>query len=190
MDSSSAVQLVTILILVLLSGFFSSAETALSSVNRVRIRAMIEDGNKRAKLVDKILDNYSKMISTILIGNNIVNISASALATTWTTNVFGNQYIGIMTGVLTLIVLLFGEITPKTMASIHAEKMALLYAPIVYFLMRLLTPAIFIVNLLAQGILLFFLFYFRASLKVCATFSMRPSTKGLSSPAPSTKLRN
>ena len=121
MDPSSAVQLVTILILILLSGFFSSAETALSSVNRVRLRALIEDGNKRAKLVDKILDNYSKMISTILIGNNIVNLGASSMATTFTMKVFGNAYVAAGTGILTLLVLLCGEILPKTLAKTYAE---------------------------------------------------------------------
>ena len=82
MDAPGVIQLVVILVLVLLSGFFSSAETALTTVNRVRIRTLIEEGNKRAVRVDKILENYSKMLSAILIGNNIVNLTASSLATT------------------------------------------------------------------------------------------------------------
>ena len=81
-DASSVIQLVTLFILVLLSAFFSSAETAFLTVNRVKMRSLEEDGDKRAARVNKILDNYSKMISTILIGNNIVNIAASALAST------------------------------------------------------------------------------------------------------------
>ena len=153
MDPSSAVQLVTILILILLSGFFSSAETALSSVNRVRLRALIEDGNKRAKLVDKILDNYSKMISTILIGNNIVNLGASSMATTFTMKVFGNAYVAAGTGILTLLVLLCGEILPKTLAKTYAEGISLAYAFIIDKLMWLLTPVIFLVDKLSGMIM-------------------------------------
>ena len=149
MDSSSAVQLVTVLILIMLSAFFSSAETAFSSVNRVRLRALIEDGNKRAELVDKILENYSKMISTILIGNNIVNLGASSIATTFTMEVFGNAYVAVGTGILTLLVLMCGEILPKTAAKAHAEKIALAYAFIIDKLMWILTPIIFFVNKLS-----------------------------------------
>ena len=149
MDPSSAVQLVTILILILLSGFFSSAETALSSINRVRLRALIEDGNKRAILVDKILDNYRKMISTILIGNNVVNLGASSLATTFTMDVFGNAYVAVGTGILTLLVLLCGEIIPKTVAKTYAEGISLAYAFIIDKLMWILTPVIFLVDKLS-----------------------------------------
>ena len=153
MDSSSVVQIVTIIALVLLSGFFSSAETALSSVNRVRLRALIEDGNKRAGLVDKILEHYSKMISTILIGNNIVNLGASSLTTTFVMAEFGNAYVAVGTGILTLSVLLCGEIIPKTIAKNHAEKLALSYAFVIDKLMWILTPVIFIVDKLSTGIM-------------------------------------
>lgn len=149
MDSSSVVQLITILIFLLLSGFFSSAETALSTVNRVRLRGLAEDGNKRAKLVNKILDNYSKMISTILIGNNIVNIGASALTTTFVIDVFDDVYVGVGTGILTLLVLLFGEILPKTLAKTYAEPIALTYAFVIDKLMIVLTPVIFLVDKLS-----------------------------------------
>ena len=153
MDPSSAVQLATILILVLLSGFFSSAETALSSVNRVRLRALIEDGNKRAKLVDKILDNYSKMISTILIGNNVVNLGASSLATSFIMEEYGNAYVAVGTGILTLLVLLCGEIIPKTLAKTYAEALSLSYAFIIDKLMWFLTPVIFFVDKLSGFIM-------------------------------------
>ena len=146
MESSSVVQIIIILVLILLSGFFSSAETALSSVNRVRLRTMIEDGNKRAALVDKILDNYSKMISTILIGNNIVNLGASSLATSFVMEEFGNAYVALGTGILTLLVLMCGEILPKTAAKAYAEVIALNYAFIIDKLMWLLTPVIFFVD--------------------------------------------
>lgn len=153
MDTGDAIQLVVLLILVLLSAFFSSGETAMTTVNKIRIQNLADDGNKRAKTLLKIIEDPGKLLSTILIGNNIVNISASSLATTWTTKVFGNAFIGLSTGILTLIILLFGEITPKTMATIHAEKISLLYAPIIYFLMRILTPVIFLVDLLSDGVL-------------------------------------
>ena len=149
MESSSVVQIIIILVLILLSGFFSSAETALSSVNRVRLRTLIEDGNKRAALVDKILDNYSKMISTILIGNNIVNLGASSLTTTFVMDVWGNAYVAVGTGILTLLVLLCGEIIPKTLAKTYAESISLNYAFIIDKLMWVLTPIIFLVDKLS-----------------------------------------
>lgn len=153
MDSGDAIQLIVLLILLLLSAFFSSAETAMTTVNKIRILSLADEGNKRAKTLLKIIDNPGKLLSTILIGNNIVNLSASSLATTWTTRVLGNAFVGVATGVLTLLVLLFGEITPKTMATLNAEKVSLGYAPVIYTLMRLLTPVIFLVNKLSSGVL-------------------------------------
>ncbi|MDO4601116.1 MAG: hemolysin family protein [Eubacteriales bacterium] len=153
MDSSVPIQAVTIVLMILLSAFFSSAETAMTTVNRIRIQALIEQGDKRAIILDKVISNSSKMLSTILIGNNIVNISASSLVTTLTIQVFGNVYVGAATGVLTLIILLFGEITPKTLASLHAEKIALSYAKIIYFLTVILTPVVFIVGKLGNSVM-------------------------------------
>ena len=124
MDTSGVIQLVSIVILIFLSGFFSSAETALSTDNRVRMRTLEEEGSKRAARVNKVLDNYSKMISTILIGNNIVNLTASSLATTLAMRI--NLAVGIATGVLTIVVLLCGEIVPKTWAILYSEKLAIL----------------------------------------------------------------
>ena len=153
MDSGDAIQLIVLLLLILLSAFFSSAETAMTTVNKIRIMSFADDGNKKAKTLLKIIENPGKLLSTILIGNNIVNLSASSLATTWTTRVLGNAFIGFITGVLTLLILLFGEITPKTLATLQAEKISLAYAPIIYPLTRLLTPVIFLVNLLSRGVL-------------------------------------
>ena len=153
MDSGDAIQLIVLLLLILLSAFFSSAETAMTTVNKIRIMSLADDGNKKAKTLLKIIENPGKLLSTILIGNNIVNLSASSLATTWTTRVLGNAFIGFITGVLTLLILLFGEITPKTLATLQAEKISLAYAPIIYPLTRLLTPVIFLVNLLSRGVL-------------------------------------
>lgn len=152
MDTPGVIQLIVLFILIILSGFFSSAETALSTVNRVKMRALEEEGNKRAARVNKILDHYSKMISTILIGNNIVNLSASALATTLAMRI--SLPVGIATGVLTIVVLICGEIVPKTWAILNAEKLSLLYSGIIYALMTLLTPVIFIVDKISGALLL------------------------------------
>ena len=153
MDSTSGLQLAAILILLALSAFFSSAETALTSANKIRMKNLAEEGNYNAKTVLKILDNQSKMLSTVLIGNNIVNLSASAVATVFCTELFGNAYIGLGTGVLTLLVLLFGEITPKTAATIHADKIALVYAKYIDLLMKIFTPVVWIVGLLSKGVM-------------------------------------
>ena len=107
MHPSTIIQLITIILLILLSAFFSSAETALTTVNKFALRSMADSGNKRAARVLKLISNSDKLISTILIGNNIVNISASALATTLTTNLFGSKAVGIATGILTLLFLVY-----------------------------------------------------------------------------------
>lgn len=153
MDSSDAIQFLALIILICLSAFFSSAETSMTTVNKIRIQSLAEQGNKRASILLTVVEDSGKLLSTILIGNNIVNISASSLATTITMRLFGNAAVSISTGIITLLVLIFGEITPKTMASLHAEKMALSYARIIHFLMFLLTPVIFLVNKMAKGVL-------------------------------------
>ncbi len=149
MDAPGVIQLISLIILVFLSAFFSSAETALSTVNRVRMRTLEEEGNKRAARVNKILENYSKMLSAILIGNNIVNLYAASLATTLAIRI--SLPVGIATGILTLVILLYGEIAPKTWAMISSEKISLAYSGIIYRLMQILTPAIFVVDKLANG---------------------------------------
>lgn len=156
MDTTGVIQIVTLFILILLSAFFSSAETALSTVSKLRIRTLAEDEDRRAIILQKILDNYSKMISTILIGNNVVNISASALATTLAIDFFGNYAVGFATGLLTIVVLLFGEIIPKTWAMLHNEKIALTYSRVIFSLMQLLTPVIWITDRLSNAIMRFF----------------------------------
>ncbi len=149
----SVLQLICLIILILLSAFFSSAETALVTVNKIRMRSLMEEGNKRAELVNRITDDSGKMLSAILIGNNIVNLTASSLATTLTADVFGSQFIAYATGLLTLLILIFGEVTPKTLATIHADKISLSYAPVISFLMWILTPLIWIVNKLSMIVL-------------------------------------
>lgn len=158
MDSSDAIQVLVLIALVAFSAFFSSAETALVTVNKIRVRNLIEEGDKRAVILSKVIEDQGKMLSAILIGNNIVNISASSLATLLMTKLlagtgFAAVAAGIATGALTLIVLVFGEITPKTCATIHSEKISLSYARIIYTWMQIATPLIFIMNHLSMGIL-------------------------------------
>ena len=151
MDVPSALQFLVLIFLVILSCFFSSAETAFSTVNRVRLRALEEEGNRRAARVNKILDNYSKMLSAILIGNNIANLSASSLATTLAMSI--SLPVGIATGILTIVILLYGEIVPKTWAMLSSDKIALAYCGIIYGLMQVMTPVIFVVDKMSNGIL-------------------------------------
>ena len=146
-------QLIIIGILVFLSAFFSSSETALVTVNKIRMKNLAENGDKRAARVLKVTSDSGKMLSAILIGNNIVNIFASSLATILAIDIYGDIGSGIATGVLTIIILIFGEVTPKTMATIKADQFALAIAGIIDFLMFILTPIIFIINTLASGVL-------------------------------------
>ena len=126
MDSNDTILFIVLIVLLALSAFFSSAETALTTVNRIRIRNLADEGNKNAKTVLKITDDSSKMLTAILIGNNIVNLSAASLTTTLAYSL-GGSMVAIASGILTVAILLFGEITPKTMATIHAEKVSLAY---------------------------------------------------------------
>lgn len=153
MDPSDVIQLLSLILLLCLSAFFSSSETALLSISQMRIRTLVDEGNKRAMTLEQVVSNKSKMLSAILIGNNVVNLSASSLITSLVINHFGNAYVGIATGIITLLILIFGEISPKTMATLQAEKVALKVAGIISVLMKILTPVIFIINLLAGGVL-------------------------------------
>ena len=153
MDPSDTYQIIILLILLALSAFFSSNETALMSVNRIRLRSLADEGNKRASMALDILeDQMPKLLSAILIGNNIVNISASSLATTLAYS-FGGYMVSIVTLILTVLILIFGEITPKNYATINAEKITLRYIPIFKFLMTIMTPVIFIINLFSRGVM-------------------------------------
>lgn len=147
------IRLVLVVVCLVLSAFFSSSETALTTVNLIRIRNLADNGDKAAAWVLKARRDQSKMLGAILIGNNVVNLSASSMLTVLVTDVFGSQAVGAATGVLTLLVLLFGEITPKTIATLEAEKNALRFARVICFLMTILTPVIFVVNLLSGGVL-------------------------------------
>ncbi len=151
---STGIQIGMVVVLLCLSAFFSSAETALTTVNRMRVRTLAEAGDKRAITLSKVIENPGKMLSTILVGNNIVNLTASSLMTTLTLQLFGSKAVGVATGMLTLLILVFGEISPKTLATIYSESLSLRYARIIYLLMTLLTPVIFCINQLSLGFLL------------------------------------
>lgn len=152
MDPSAAIQLIILVILLLLSAFFSSAETALTTVNKIRIRALADEGNKRAKMVLKLTEDSGRLLSAILIGNNIVNLSASSLTTTIAIGFGADIAVAIATGIITILILIFGEITPKTMATIHAEKLSLLYAYPIHFIMTIVTPISVVINMMARVI--------------------------------------
>ena len=146
-------QLVSIIVLVFLSAFFSSSETALVTCNRIRMKNLAENGDKRAAKVLKVTSDSGKMLSAILIGNNIVKIAASSIATLLATHLFNDAGPGIATGVLTFIILIFGEVSPKTMATIKADSFALVIVGIIDILMFVLTPIIFVINKLSSGLL-------------------------------------
>ena len=122
MSSDTILQIAGLVLLLALSAFFSSAETALTTVNQIRILNLAGNGDKRAKTALKVLNDRSKMLSCILIGNNLVNIFASSLVTTLTIRIAGSAMVGSMTGLLTLFILIFGEITPKNAATVSSER--------------------------------------------------------------------
>lgn len=155
MDPSDVIRFLILLILLVLSALFSSAETALTTVNRIKMRSLAEEGTRHADLVLQLTEHSGKMLSAILIGNNIVNLTAASLATSLAYQ-FGGHMVAIASGILTLLILIFGEITPKTMATLHAERMSLFYAPTVSVYMKLMTPVIFVINGLSRGILFLF----------------------------------
>ena len=149
MDTEGVIQLLILLVLLILSAFYSGAETALTTVSEIKLNTLAEEGNKKAVRVLKLLDKKSKMLSAILIMNNIVNLSASALVTTLTARIWPG-YIAVSTGILTLVILIFGEINPKTIATIHNENLSLHFGGIIMATMKILTPVIFIVDKLSM----------------------------------------
>ena len=153
MDSSDYIQLLILILLIGLSAFFSSAETALTTVNKIRIRNLAEAGDKSAVTLTKVLEDQGKMLSAILVGNNVVNLTASSMSTTLAMNIWSDKAVGIATGVLTLVILVFGEISPKTISTLYSEKISLKYAKIIYLFMTVMTPVIYAVNVLSSGFL-------------------------------------
>ena len=144
MESDILIMIIAIVVLVICSACFSAAETAFTSLNRIRIKNMAGDGNKRAQLVLRLVDDYDRLLTTILIGNNIVNIVMTALATVLFIDLYGRYGATIATIVITVIVLIFGEISPKSLAKESAEKYALRIAPLIRVFVIILTPINFI----------------------------------------------
>ena len=157
MDTDIIIKIVILLCLLVLSGLFSSAETALTAVNPIRVRNLLDQdpSDKRAKALLAITEDPSRMLSAILIANNVVNLSASALTTSIAYRL-GGRYVGLATGIITLLILIFGEITPKTIASIRTQEMALSYARPITLMMKVLTPLIWLLNTLSKGLLALF----------------------------------
>lgn len=153
MDTTGVIQIIFLIFLLFLSAYFSSAETAFTTVNTLSLKELSEDGNKRASIALTLINNKPKLLSAILIMNNIVNLSASALVTTLAMKFFGSSYIALATGILTFILLIFGEITPKTMATIKSTQLTLSYSKVMYFITSLLTPIIFVVDKFSMIIL-------------------------------------
>lgn len=138
MESGGSI--LVLVILVALSAFFSATETAFLSFNKARMKSMAKQGNRRALLVVDLEEKYDKLLSTILIGNNIVNILASSMATVIFVAYFGNAGVTVSTVVMTVVVLIFGEISPKTLAKDHADSLAMVIAPVIKLMMSLFTP--------------------------------------------------
>lgn len=144
MDTSLAEQIVAIIILILFSAYFSATETAFTSANRIRIKNMANEGNKKAQRVFDLSEKYDKLLTTILVGNNIVNITMTAVATVMFVSLYKEHGATIATIVMTVVVLIFGEITPKNIAKEKAESFSMWSAPIISFFMTILTPINFI----------------------------------------------
>lgn len=155
MDTDSSMQFVFLAALLFLSAIFSSAETAFLSTNKIRLRNLQEEGEKKADLVLNMLENQSKLISALLVGNNIVNIGSSALATKMATVAFGDAGVGIATGVMTFLVLVFGEVVPKNLAAAHAETWAMVVAPFIRLLSIVLTPVVYLLTKLSDFVVKF-----------------------------------
>ena len=136
--SGYASQLILMAVLVILSAFFSATETAFSTLNRTRLKNMAEHGDKRAETTLALAERYDELLSTILVGNNIVNIALSSIATLFFVSILGNGGAGVSTAVITVIVLIFGEISPKSLAKEAPERFAMTVTPLIGLLVALL----------------------------------------------------
>ena len=137
---------ILLVLLVLMSAFFSSSETALINMSKIRLKHLVKEKVKNADKLEKLYEDSNKLIGAILIGNNIVNVATSSIATIITTSRFSNAGLGISVGLTTLVILIFGEITPKNLALKNSEGISLFVAPIILFLVRIFTPILFILN--------------------------------------------
>ncbi len=140
MDPDATWQIIVLFTLLLFSAFFSASETALMTLSKIRIRHMVDEQIPKADLISKLLDNTGKLLGSILVGNNMVNTGASALATALLINIFGNKGIGIATVVMTILILIIGEITPKTLAAQYSEAVSVKVAGPLSIIIRILNP--------------------------------------------------
>lgn len=152
-ETSLTALFITLACLILLSGFFSSSETGMMSLNRYRLKHMAQNGHKGAKRAHKLLQRTDQLIGVILIGNNFVNIFASAIATVIAIRIWGDAGIAIATVLLTIVILIFAEVTPKTLAALFPEKIAFPASYILAPLLKILYPVVWAVNLFTGGIL-------------------------------------
>ncbi|WP_413283759.1 HlyC/CorC family transporter [Vibrio sp. MA40-2] len=153
-DISTGILFAILACLIIISGYFSGSETGMMSLNRYRLKHLAGQGHKGAKRVEKLLARPDRLIGLILIGNNLVNILASAIATILGIRLFGNVGVAIATGLLTLVVLVFAEVTPKTLAALYPERVAYASSIFLNVLMKLLSPLVILVNLITNGVLL------------------------------------
>ena len=137
-------QIILLIILLIMSGFFSMSETALMALSKIRIRHMVDEGVRGSKLVEKLSQDPSKLLGAILIGNNIVNIGASALATSIAVKLIGPSGVGIVTIVMTILVLIFGEITPKSIAKQNSEKVSLFVSKPIGIIVKVFNPLVIV----------------------------------------------
>ena len=157
MDNELIFYSLIIFLFLLISAFFSAAETALTAVSRARIYQLVMDGNKRAQIVSRLRKNKESMIGTVLLGNNAVNIAASAIATTLSVRLFGDENgLVIVTIIMTLLVVIFSEVLPKTYAIQNAERVSLAFAPALLLLIKLFKPITYTIQFLIRSILRLF----------------------------------
>lgn len=154
MDTWTNLEILIIFILIVFSAFFSLSETALLSVSKIHIRHQAETGNKRAKVLIKLLENPETFLTAILIGNNIVNISASVLATDAALHIFGESGIAIATGLMTFFILVFGEVFPKSLASRNAESISMRIAMPITIVIRMFKPLVWLLTTMVNFLIL------------------------------------
>lgn len=135
-----------LIVLIFLSGFFSASETALLSLSKIRLKHMVKENIKHAKNIERLLENPNKLLGTILIGNNVVNIGGSAIATALAIKLFPNGGVGISTAVMTIVILIFGEVTPKNLAIQNSERMSIAVSPVISILVRIFSPLVFVLT--------------------------------------------
>ncbi|MGX9756690.1 HlyC/CorC family transporter [Clostridioides difficile] len=149
---NSLVQIIILVVLLMGSAFFSASETALMSLSKIRIRYMQDEGVKGAKLVSSLIENPNKLLSSILVGNNVVNIAATSISTSLFIGLMGEKGVALATAVMTVLVLIFGEITPKTIAASNSEKVSLLVSKPIRVIIFVLRPVVWVFNIITNVI--------------------------------------